>query len=159
MSHMAMGERRRTGEAQAAQAKSARLNEAFLPNQWFVEFEQAYDDGVRVVKRALEASKPVIQKYDLAADEVVAFTTHEEGKRAMTAFHFHPEFPVEDRDAYMRANEEGLTLVCKVIRHLTVERAKDRAKLKEKALSKARAVGGVMSMAGAFLKAEGRRNT
>ncbi|MEK9671820.1 MAG: hypothetical protein VW268_04870 [Rhodospirillaceae bacterium] len=36
--------------------------DAFLPGDWFVEFQQDYGEGVRVSKRGLEASPLVAKK-------------------------------------------------------------------------------------------------
>lgn len=76
-------------------------------SEWLIEFSQEYDDGYKVTKRGLDATPMVIKKFDIGQDEVVAFSNHQRANKALTAFHFHPDFPVEDRPGYMRRHEEG----------------------------------------------------
>jgi len=76
-------------------------------SEWLIEFSQEYDDGFKVTKRGLDASPMVIKKFEIGRNEVMAFSNHQRANKALTAFHFHPDFPVEDRPAYMRRHEEG----------------------------------------------------
>ncbi len=85
-----------------------------IPETELIEFVQAYDDGCRVAKRGLEASPMVIRKFDIGPDEVMSFTNHVQGNRAMTAFHFHPEFPIVERCSYMERHEEGHALAAQM---------------------------------------------
>ena len=72
-----------------------------------IEFTQTYDDGIKVLKRGLDATPILVRKYELSRNEVIAFSNSEGPRRAVTAFHFHPEFPDADRRAYMRDHCEG----------------------------------------------------
>jgi hypothetical protein len=54
---------------------------------WLIEFVHDYDDSYFVTKRGLDATPVVGKKFDLAVDEVMA----------LTAFYFHPDFPLKDR--------------------------------------------------------------
>ncbi len=72
-----------------------------------IEFTQAYDDGIKVLKRGVDATPLLVRKYEMHPAEVMAFSNVDGGRRAITAFHFHPEFPDADRRAYMRNHEEG----------------------------------------------------
>jgi len=77
----------------------------------FIEFTQGYDGGARVIKRGMEASPMVERKYDLGEEEVIAFTSWLADNQALTAFHFHPSFPVENRRDYMRQHLDGVALL------------------------------------------------
>ena len=66
------------------EAARARRAAAFLPGDWFLEFQQDYGDGVLVTKRGLDASPLVVRKYEIGADEVLAFSTYDGKRRAMT---------------------------------------------------------------------------
>lgn len=101
--------------------------DAFLPGDWFCEFAQDYGDGIRVTKRGLEATNLIIRKYAVAPDEVLAFSTFCSPRRAMTAFHFHPDFDPERRRLYMEAHREGYDVAVDVTAHLAAERAGQRA--------------------------------
>jgi len=98
-----------------------------LPGDWFCEFSQNYGDGIRVTKRGLEATNLIIRKYEVASDEVLAFSTFCSPRRAMTAFHFHPDFDPERRRLYMEAHREGYDVAVDVTAHLAAERAGQRA--------------------------------
>ena len=65
----------------------AGIPNAFLPGDWFFEFEQDYGDGIRVIKRGLDASLLVVRKYDIGAEEVLAAAaiTWRPTARAMTS--------------------------------------------------------------------------
>ncbi len=91
-----------------------------------IEFTQDYVDGYQVIKRGLEASPMVIKKFDIHSDEVMAFTNEQSRNAALTAFHFHPNFPVDARRAYMEDHDEGHTLVAKAAKRRRAERAKIR---------------------------------
>jgi len=86
------------------------------------EFTQDYIDGYHVVKRGLEASPMVIKKFDIHSDEVMAFTSEQGRNTALTAFHFHPDFPVGARRAYMEVHEEGHTLAAEAGKRRRAER-------------------------------------
>ena len=75
--------------------------------EWLIEFAHDYDDGYQVTKRGLDATPLVIKKFNLQPDEVMAFSCHQRANKALTAFHFHPDFPLHDRAAYMRRHEDG----------------------------------------------------
>lgn len=75
-----------------------------------IEIVQAYPDGIKVRKRGVEATPGVIRQHQLAPDEVMAFSCCAGRGRAITAFHFHPDFPMERRRAYMRLHDEGRAL-------------------------------------------------
>ena len=77
----------------------------------FFEFRQAYKGGLVVEKRGLDASPLVVGKYGLAEDQVMAFSSWQKRRRAVTVFHFHPSFPTESREPYMRAHSEGHELL------------------------------------------------
>ena len=81
---------------------------------WLIEFVHDYDDSYFVTKRGLDATLVVVKKFDLAVDEVMAFTCHQRANKALTAFHFHPDFPLEDRPGYMRRHAEGHELVLSI---------------------------------------------
>ena len=72
-----------------------------------IEFTQSYDDGIRVLKRGVDATPVLVRKFEIAPGEVMAFSNAEGGRRAITAFHFHPGFSNADRRAYMRNHDEG----------------------------------------------------
>jgi len=75
--------------------------------EWLIEFSQEYDDGFEVTKRGLDASPMVIKKFDLGQKEVMAFSSFQHANKALTAFHFHPDFPDKNRRDYMLSHEEG----------------------------------------------------
>ena len=77
----------------------------------FIEFTQSYDGGARVKKRGMVASPMVERKYDLGDEEVIAFTSWLADNQALTAFHFHPSFPAENRRDYMRQHLDGVALL------------------------------------------------
>lgn len=100
--------------------------------EWLIEFVHEYNDGFKVTKRGLDATPLVVKKFDLAPDEVMAFTCHQRANKAMTAFHFHPDFPVENRRSYMRRHAEGHDLAVSVGSRLAAERAQRRRVLEER---------------------------
>ncbi len=75
---------------------------------WLIEFIHDYDEGYFVTKRGLDATPVVVKKFDLAVGEVMAFTCHQRANKALTAFHFHPDFPPEDRPEYMRRHAKAM---------------------------------------------------
>ena len=79
--------------------------------QWLIEFTHTYKDGTKVEKRGLNASPMVVKKYEIESDEVMAFSNWDGPNRALTAFHFHPTFPVEQRSEYMWRHAEGHVLL------------------------------------------------
>ncbi len=91
--------------------------------EWLIEFFQAYDDGFEVTKRGLDATPMVVRKFNLVQNEVMAFTSYQRANKALTAFHFHPDFPVEDRRTYMRNHEEGHELAVSVGSRRAAQRA------------------------------------
>jgi len=84
---------------------------------WLLRFTQAYEDGLKVEKKGLDATFMVIKKYGIASDEVVAFSSDEGRRRALTVFHFHPEFPSALRRGYMETHGEGCDLAKEVAGH------------------------------------------
>lgn len=124
---------------------------AFLPGDWFLEFRQDYGDGVSVTKRGLDASPMVVLKYDLTADEVVAFSNADGRNRAFTAFHFHPDFPEDRRRHYMEAHREGYELADDMRSHLVARRAERRAALRGRFGRMRRAVSVAVHAAVLFL--------
>lgn len=127
--------------------------DAFLPGDWFFEFEQDYGDGVHVIKRGLDASALVVRKYDIGADEVLAFSTYDGKRRAMTVFHFHPDFDARRRRFYMEAHREGYDVALEVTGHLEAERAARRDAMKRKVAKARRAVSVAAQAAAVFILA------
>ncbi|MFQ5764473.1 MAG: hypothetical protein ACE5GT_06055 [Rhodospirillales bacterium] len=101
-------------------------------NEWLIEFVHEYEDGFKVTKRGLDATPLVVKKFGLAPDEVMAFTCHQRANKAMTAFHFHPDFPVETRRTYMRRHVEGHEIAVNVGSRLAAERAQRRRVIEER---------------------------
>lgn len=128
------------------------LADDFLPGPWFREFSQDYGDGIRVKKRGLDASALVVRKYDIAADEVLALSTHDGRRRAMTVFHFHPDFPLDRRRRYMEAHREGYDVAHDVTRHMDALKAHRQTALRKRFSRAGRAVTmGVHAIAMFFL--------
>ena len=75
--------------------------------EWLIDIFQEYDDGFKVIKRGLDASPMVIKKFNIGSREVMAFSSFQRANKALTAFHFHPDFPDEDRRGYMYNHDEG----------------------------------------------------
>ncbi len=101
-------------------------------SEWLIEFSQEYDDGYKVTKRGLDASPMVIKKFDINRDEVMAFSSHQRANKALTAFHFHPDFPPEDRWGYMRRHDEGHDLAVNVGSRRAAQRAQMRRVMEER---------------------------
>jgi len=80
----------------------------------FVEFVHSYETGEKVLKRGLTAASFVIKKYGIAPEEAVAFSSWQGRKKAMTVFHFHPDFPRDDMQAYMEGHLDGIDLINEV---------------------------------------------
>ena len=79
-----------------------------------IEFTQMYPDGQSVCKRGLDATPMVVRKYGLGSKEVMCFSNHEKRNRGLTAFHFHPEFPLNQRKTYMENHRDGFELVTEI---------------------------------------------
>jgi hypothetical protein len=126
---------------------------AFLPGEWFFEFEQDYGDGTYVIKRGLDASLLVVRKYDIGADEVLAFSTYDGKRRAMTVFHFHPDFDLRRRRHYMEAHREGYDVACEVTGHLEADRARRQAAIRRRLGKARRAVALAAHAAAVFILA------
>lgn len=101
-------------------------------SEWLIEFSQVYDDGFKVTKRGLDASPMVIKKFDIGKNEVMAFSSHQRANKALTAFHFHPDFPVEDRPGYMRSHGEGHDLAVSVGSRQAAQRAQMRRVMEQR---------------------------
>ena len=93
------------------------------PDEWLIEFIHAYDEGYKITKRGLDATPPIVKKFDLGPEEVIAFTCYQRANKGLTAFHFHPDFPAEDRWRYMRRHEEGHELALSVGSRRAAQRA------------------------------------
>jgi hypothetical protein len=122
--------------------------DAFMPGDWFHEFDQDYGDGIHVTKRGIEASPLVVRKYAIGEDEVLAFSTYDGKRRAMTVFHFHPDFDEVRRRHYMEAHREGYEVARDVTGHLEAERAERHAAIRRR-VSKARRALAVAAQAAA----------
>ena len=135
------------------EAARARRAAAFLPGDWFLEFQQDYGDGVLVTKRGLDASPLVVRKYEIGADEVLAFSTYDGKRRAMTVFHFHPDFDSERRRRYMEAHREGYDVAVEVTGLLAAERAGRQAAVRRRMKKAGRAVALAAQAAAVFILA------
>ena len=122
---------------------------------WLIEFVHDYDDGYFVTKRGLDATPVVVKKFDLGADEVMAFTCHQRANKAMTAFHFHPDFPLEDRPEYMRRHAEGHDLAITVGSPLAARRARKMRVFEERVSGIGRGLAVRLHTAALFLAAGG----
>ena len=131
----------------------AGIPNAFLPGDWFFEFDQDYGDGIHVIKRGLDASLLVVRKYDIGADEVLAFSTYDGKRRAMTVFHFHPDFDLRRRRHYMEAHREGYDVARTVTGHLEAERAQRQAAIRRRVAKARRAVALAAHAAAVFILA------
>ena len=109
------------------------------------EFTQDYVDGYQVIKRGLEASPMVIKKFDIHSDEVMAFTSEQGRNTALTAFHFHPDFPIDARRAYMEVHDEGHSLVAEAGKRRQIERAKLRTRWEGRVARLGRGLSGALS--------------
>lgn len=112
-----------------------------------IEFTQTYPDGARVVKRGLDASPLVVRKFDLGTDEVMAFTNWHGRRKAMTAYHFHPDFAASDRHGYMEAHDEGRQMIAAVAHRLREERRHRWVDWNARLAKRARAAGRVLDLA------------
>ena len=131
----------------------AGIPNAFLPGDWFFEFDQDYGDGIHVIKRGLDASLLVVRKYDIGADEVLAFSTYDGKRRAMTVFHFHPDFDLRRRRHYMEAHREGYDVARTVTGHPQAERAQRQAAIRRRVAKARRAVALAAHAAAVFILA------
>ena len=101
-------------------------------DEWLIEFIHAYDEGYKITKRGLDATPLIVKKFELGPKEVMAFTCHQRANKALTAFHFHPDFPLEDRRLYMRRHEEGRDLTASIGSRMAAERARNWRKMEER---------------------------
>jgi hypothetical protein len=124
-------------------------------SEWLIEFSQEYDDGYKVTKRGLDASPMVIKKFDIGRDEVMAFSSHQRANKALTAFHFHPDFPVEDRPGYMRLHEEGHEIAISTGSRQAAQRAQMRRVLEERLSGWGRGVAVGLQSVALYLSAGG----
>jgi len=81
------------------------VEDGLLP--WMIEFRQDYVDGFSVKKRGLDATPMVMRKYDIGPNEVMAFPNYDRRNQAISVFHFHPDFPFDNRRKYMEMHSEG----------------------------------------------------
>jgi hypothetical protein len=88
---------------------------------WVIEFRQSYVDGLSVVKRSLDATPMVVRKYGIGPNEVMAFSSYEKRKQALSVFHFHPDFPFDERKRYMERHNEGYDVAAEVLDSLKAE--------------------------------------
>lgn len=123
--------------------------------EWLIEFAHDYDDGFKVTKRGLDATPLVIKKHDLGSDEVMAFSCHQRANKAMTVFHFHPEFPFESRWSYMRGHEEGHELAVNNGSKHAAERALMRKAMEERLHSLGRGLAVGLQPAALYIAAGG----
>ena len=105
-------------------------------DEWLIDFIHADDEGNKITKRGLDATPLIVKKFDLGPKEVMAFTCHQRANKALTAFHFHPDFPLEDRRSYMREHGEGRDLTASIGSRLAAERAR-RRRMMEKGVTRA----------------------
>ena len=124
-------------------------------NEWLIEFVHDYDDGFKVTKRGLDATALVIKKHDLAPNEVMAFSCHQRANKAMTVFHFHPEFPFESRWNYMRGHEEGHELAVNNGSRQAAERAQMRKAMEERLAGLGRGLAVGLQTAALYIAAGG----
>lgn len=124
-------------------------------SDWLIEFDHEYDDGFIVRKRGVDASPLVVKKYGLEPDEVMAFTCHQRAHKALTAFHFHPDFPDADRRAYMHRHEEGHAVAVGVGSRLAQMRVMRRRALVRGVSGLGRSVALQLQSAALFLAAGG----
>jgi|TARA_Y100000294_G_scaffold78885_1_gene74191 hypothetical protein len=122
---------------------------------WLIEFVHGYDDGYFVTKRGLDATPVVVKKFDLGVDGVMAFTCHQRANKALTAFHFHPDFPPEDRQEYMRRHAEGHELVLGIGSPLAALRARKMRVFEERVSGIGRSLAVRLQTAALFLAAGG----
>jgi hypothetical protein len=123
--------------------------------EWLIEFFQAYDDGFEVTKRGLDATPMVVKKFNIAPNEVMAFSSYQYANKALTAFHFHPDFPDEDRRAYMQNHEEGHELVLSVGSRRAAQRAQFRRVVEERVSGWGRGLAVSMQTAALYVAAGG----
>ncbi len=116
-----------------------------------VEFTQSYDGGNKVVKRGVEATPMVLKKYGIEPDEVMAFTTWQGRNKALTAFHFHPDFPDDRRHDYMEAHGEGYELVVEIRSQMQNERSRKWRDWNDKSTAAARSAGRAVNVAASAL--------
>lgn len=125
------------------------------PPQDLIEFVHVYDDGCRITKRGLDATPPIIKKFELRADEVMAFTCHQRANRALTAFHFHPDFPYRDRHGYMCAHDDGHDLAAGAVAREAARRAERRRAIERGAARLARGMATGLNTVALYFAAGG----
>lgn len=94
---------------------------------WMIEFSQDYMDGFHVKKRGLDATPMVMKKYHIGSNEVMAFSNYQKRHSAISVFHFHPDFPFEQRREYMEMHSEGYEVVLEAVAESKTERRKQQA--------------------------------
>ncbi|MDA1091101.1 MAG: hypothetical protein O3A85_12415 [Proteobacteria bacterium] len=124
-------------------------------SEWLIEFSQEYDDGYKVTKRGLDASPMVMKKFDLGRDEVMAFSNLQRANKALTAFHFHPDFPAGDRPGYMRLHEEGHQIAISNGSRQSAQRAQMRRVMEERLSGWGRGLAVGLQTVAIFLSAGG----
>lgn len=119
----------------------------------WMEFRQDYEGGLHVLKRGLDASPVVVRKHRLAPDQVIAFSDHRGRRKAISVFHFHPAFPAENRDAYMRGHDDGRQLIGEYLDHRAETGRRRMARWRGRAEAAARAAGVAVHAVGMFVAA------
>lgn len=76
-----------------------------------LEFTQTYNRNRKVIKRGINASVIEVRKKSIPADSFQTYVSRISNETAFTAFHFHPEYPIDKREALMMANRDGLELL------------------------------------------------
>ena len=112
---------------------------------WLIQFVHDYDDSYFVTKRGLDATPVVGKKFDLAVGEVMT----------LPVFHFHPDFPLEDRPGYMHRHAEGHELVLSVGSPLVALRARKMRVFEERVSGIGRGLAVRLHTAARFLAAGG----
>lgn len=120
---------------------------------YWMEFGQEYEGGLHVLKRGLDASPLVVRKYCLEADQVMAFSDHRGRRKAISVFHFHPAFPAENRDAYMRGHDDGRQLIAEYLDDRAAVQRRWMAAWLGRAAAAARAAGLAVHAVGIFIAA------
>jgi len=94
---------------------------------WMIEFHQDYINGLSVEKRGLDATPMVMKKYDIGLNEVMTFSSYQKRNSAISVFHFHPEFPFEQRHDYMEMHSEGYEVALETASEVKAERVEQQA--------------------------------
>ncbi len=117
----------------------------------WLEFDQDYEGGLHVLKRGLDASPLVVRKYHLGPDQVMAFSDHRGRRKAISVFHFHPAFPAENRDVYMRGHDDGRQLIGDYLDERAETQRRWVARWRGRAGAAARAAGLASHAIGVFI--------